>query len=116
VIPRSVVDSARIHVRLWPARGLETQTLRLLVNGHSLGARTLLHSPQTVSFDVPARYWLQGRNLLVLQFREVVDPSDARSLPRAAGVDWIEITPAASGGAAAATTAPPPPIQDAGQR
>jgi hypothetical protein len=76
----------------------------------------LERGPQTADFYAPAECWKEGRNLLVLQFRDVVDPGDGRGLPRAAGVDWIEITPAASGGAAAATTAPPPPIQDAGQR
>jgi hypothetical protein len=116
VVQRSVAGPARISVRASSLRGLEGQEMRLLVNGRDLGTRALERAPQIADFVAPAEYWKLGRNLLVLQLREVVKPSDGGSQPRAAVVEWIEITPAASGGPAAATTALPPPIQDASQR
>jgi len=91
------------------------QELRLLVNGHDLGTRALERGPQTTTFDAPAECWQEGRNLLVVQLRQVIDPDDDRGLPQAAAVDWIEITPLTANRAAGnvAGSAPPP---DAGRR
>jgi len=115
VMPRSAVAAARVRLRLWPVRGLEHQELRLLVNGHDLGTRALERGPQTTTFDAPAECWQEGRNLLVVQLRQVIDPDDDRGLPQAAAVDWIEITPLTANRAAGnvAGSAPPP---DAGRR
>jgi hypothetical protein len=115
--PRSSVEAARVSLRLSPPRDLEGQEMRLLVNECALGTTALARDLQTAAFDAPAACWHPGRNLVVLQFRKLAEPAGDRGLPRAAVVDWIEITPAASDGPAAATTAlPPPPIQDASQR
>lgn len=110
------LGAARVSLRLSPVRGLEGQEMRLLVNECALGTSALARDLQTAAFDAPAACWHPGRNLVVLQFRKVAEPAGDRGLPRAAVVDWIEITPAASGGPASATTALPPPIQDASQR
>lgn len=116
VAPRPAAEAARIEVRASSLRGLDRQELRLLVNGRDLGTRALERGPQIAVFDAPAECWREGRNLLVLQLREVVKPRDGRGLPRAVAVDWIEISPVASSRPAASTTAPPPLIQDADQR
>lgn len=116
VAPRRVAEAARIQVRASSLRGLDRQELRLLVNGRDLGTRALERAPQIIDFDAPAECWTTGRNLLVLQLREVVKPRDGRGLPRAAAVDWIEITPVASSRAEPASAAPPALIPDMGQR
>ena len=116
VAPRPVAEAARVSLRVSSLRGLDRQELRLLVNGRDLGTRALERAPQIIDFDAPAEYWKPGGNLLVLQLREVVKPREGRGLPRAAAVDWIEITPVASTRAEPASAAPPALIQDVGQR
>ena len=86
-------------------RGLDHQELRLLVNGRDLGTRALERAPQIIDFDAPAECWTAGRNLLVLQLREMLKPRDGRGLPRAAAVDEIEITPLTASGSTPADDA-----------
>jgi len=93
--PRSSVEAARVSLRLWTLRGLDNQAMRLLVNGCDLGTTALERGPQTAAFNAPPECWQEGRNLVVLQFREIEEPDSDRGLPRAAAVDWIEITPLA---------------------
>jgi hypothetical protein len=116
VAPRPVAEAARIILRVSALRGIDHQELRLLVNGRDLGTRALERAPQIIDFDAPAECWQEGRNLVVLQLREVVKPGDGRSLPRAAAVDWIEITPVASICAEPPSTAPPALTQAVGER
>jgi hypothetical protein len=114
--PRSAAEAAQLSLRVWPIPGLDDQAMRLLVNGCDLGTRALERGPQTVVFDAPAECWREGRNIVVLQLREVGEPDSDRGLPRAAAVDWIEISPIASSRAEPASAAPPALIQDSGQR
>ncbi len=112
VAPRPAAEAARIQVRASSLRGLDRQELRLLVNGRDLGTRALERAPQIIDFDAPAECWTAGRNLLVLQLREVVKPRDGRGLPRAAAVDWIEITPLPASGSTLADDASLRPSQE----
>ena len=98
VAQRSAGDAAQVGLRLWLPPGLDSQEMRLLVNDCSLATRALQRGPATVTFDAPAECWQDGRNLVVLQFREVAPPGDPSWQPRAAAVDWIEIAPLATTG------------------
>lgn len=112
IAPRPAAEAARVRLRVSALRGLDHQELRLLVNGRNLGTRALERAPQTIDFDAPADCWKVGRNLVVLQLREVVKPREGRGLPRAAAVDWIEITPLTASGSTAADDASPRPSQE----
>jgi hypothetical protein len=116
VVQRPAAGGARISLRAASLRRLDRQEMRLLVNGCDLGTTALEHGPQIAVFDAPADCWRPGRNLLVLQFRQALDPDNDRGLPRAAAVDWIEITPMASSRAERASAARPALIQDVGER
>jgi hypothetical protein len=93
VAPRPSAGAARISLRASSLRGLVRQQVRLLLNGHALGTAALGRAPRVAGFDAPAECWQDGRNLVVLQFREVAPPGDRSRPPRAAAVDWIEIAP-----------------------
>ncbi len=109
VAHRPATGAARVGVRLWPLHDVDGQEMRLLVNECALGTTALGRGPQTAAFDAPAECWQEGRNLVVLQFREIAEPDSDRGLPRAAAVDWIEITPLAASRAADAAAGSSPP-------
>jgi len=98
VAPRPSAGPARISLRASSPRGLDRQEMRLLLNGRPLGTAALERAPRVAEFDAPAECWQDGRNLVVLQFREVAPPDDTSRQPRAAAVDWIEIAPLATTG------------------
>ena len=96
---RSTTMAARLIIDLWPVRSLANdQRIRLIVNSDILGETSLRKGLQRVALNAPAPCWQKGRNLVVLQFWELTEPSpgpgDGRSIPgRAAGVQRIQIVP-----------------------
>ncbi len=82
-----------IAIRLAPSTDLAgTQWIRVVLNGHVLGEKRLNRGSQVVHFNAPARFWRDGRALLVLQFSRIGSGA-AGSTPLSAAVDWIEWTP-----------------------
>lgn len=97
-VPRAG-GAATIRLRLTPFvyEGMPEQRLRLLVNGHDLGERTLAPDWAEVMFAAPAEAWRTGANRLTLVFATVESPSRVLGSPDqrrlAAAVDWVEIGP-----------------------
>jgi hypothetical protein len=92
-VERETTGPAVIQIRLRaPAEVAEDQAVRVLVNDFELFTGPVPGRPITHDIEVPGEVWLPDRNLLVLQFRRTLTPSELRPLPRAAAVYRITIS------------------------
>ncbi len=103
-IRRSETSAADLVIDLWPVRSLvDSQRIRVIVNGHILGDAPLQPGWQRLAFRAQESSWLHGPNLVVLQFWTMADAllglGDVREIPeRAAGVQRIEVHPRSTKG------------------